>query len=178
MPLKPLVPPSTPPASSAGRWYLTLVGLSLAMIGAVFVWLMWRSFERARQMRDWPELPCVILSSEVEERRVDPNSPPEFRANISFGYEWSGTRRTGDHLTWRGSPWSSNRDIAEQRAAEYPTGKATTCRVNPADPAFSVLKPDSKAPLYSIMFPALFVVGGLGISVKAWISDPKRDKNP
>jgi hypothetical protein len=43
----------------------------------------------------------------------------------------------------------------------------TTCRVHPRDPDFAVLKPDSLAPGYSIWFPALFVVGGLGMAGKA-----------
>jgi hypothetical protein len=43
----------------------------------------------------------------------------------------------------------------------------TTCRVDPANPDFAVLKPDSLAPGYSIWFPALFVIGGPGIAVRA-----------
>ncbi len=109
----------------------------------------------------------MIITSEVDERRHDPNSPAEFRQDLSFCYEWMGTARTGDHLTLRGSPWSSKRELADQRVLEYPVGKMTTCRVDPANPDFAVLKPDSLAPGYSIWFPALFVVGGLGISLRA-----------
>jgi hypothetical protein len=144
-----------------------MLGLTLAFIGGVFVLLMGRSFLRAREMRTWPEVPCVILSSEVTERRHDEQSSPEFRHDVSFGYEWQGAARTDDHLTLRGSPWSSKRVLAEQRVAEYPVGKTTTCRVDPTNPDFAVLKPDSLAPGYSIWFPALFVVGGLGITFRA-----------
>jgi hypothetical protein len=48
----------------------------------------------------------------------------------------------------------------------------TTCRVNPHDPDFAVLKPDSLAPGYSIWFPALFVIGGLGMTVRAFLPTP------
>ena len=85
-------------------------------------------------MHAWPEVSCVILSSEIEERVHDPQSPPEFRHDISYGYEWQGVPRTGDHLTLRGSPWSSKRDLVASRAAEFPAGKTTTCRVDPANP--------------------------------------------
>jgi hypothetical protein len=153
--------------NAAGRWYLAILGLSLAMIGGLFVWLMGRSFLRAREMRAWPEVACVILSSEIEERKHDENSPPEFRHDLSFGYEWKGTPHTGDHLTLRGSPWSSNRSLIEQRVAELPVGKSAICHVNPASPDSAVLKTDSLAPGYSIWFPALFVVGGLGITFRA-----------
>lgn len=155
------------PRSAAGRWYLAILGLVLAFLGAVFVLLMGRSFLRAREMRTWPEVACVILSSEVGERRHDENSPMEFREDLSFGYTWNGTAHTGDHLTLRGSPWSSDRGLVEARTAEYPVGMATTCHVNPAAPDFAVLKTDSLAPGYSIWFPALFVIGGLGITIRA-----------
>jgi len=158
------------PPGRGGRWFLALLGLSIALLGALFVWLMARSFLRARDMRSWPEVPCVILSSEIEQRIHDPQSPPEFRLDLSFGYEWQGQARTGDHLTLRGNPWSSKRELAEKRAAEFPAGKAGTCRVDPANPDFAVLKPDSLAPGYSIWFPALFVIGGLGISARALLA--------
>ena len=157
------------PGSSdlAGRLFLIALGLIIALLGALFVWLLARSFLRAYSMRQWPEVACVILASEVEEKRHDPDSPVEFRQDLSFGYEWKGTAYTGDHLTLRGSPWSSKREEIESRAAQYTAGMSTTCRVNPADPAVAVLKPDSLAPGYSIWFPGLFVVGGLGISLRA-----------
>jgi hypothetical protein len=155
------------PRSSAGRWYLAILGLTLALIGGVFVWLMGRSFLRAREMRAWPEVACVILSSELVERRHDENSRLQFRHELSFGYTWKGEARTGDHLTLRGSPWASSRELAEARTAEFPVGMTTTCHVDPADPDFAVLKTDSLAPGYSIWFPALFVIGGLGITFRA-----------
>lgn len=166
-----LLSPSKKPAISssgtAGRWYLAVLGLILALLGGLFVGLMARSFLRAREMRTWPEVACVILASEVEQRQNDENSPAEFRQDLSFGYEWQGAAYTGDHLTLRGSPWSSSRATVEERVAAYPVGKRTTCRVDPRNSNFAVLKPDSLAPGYSIWFPALFVIGGLGISFRA-----------
>lgn len=143
------------------------MGLFLALIGGLFVWLLGRSFLRAWEMRSWPEVPCVILSSEVGERHHDEISPTEFRQNLTYGYEWKGQPRTGDHLTLRDNPWSSNREMIGNKAAEFPAGMETTCRVNPASPQIAVLKVDSLAPGYSIWFPGLFVIGGLGISVRA-----------
>jgi hypothetical protein len=162
-----------PGRGGAGRWYLAGLGLVLAAAGAVFVFLMARSFERAREMRSWPQVPCVILSSDIEERRHDPQSPAEFRTNVVFGYEWQGVKRTSDRITWRGSPWTSKPNLIETRAAEFRTGQQTVCHVNPADPDFAILKPDSLAPGYSIWFPALFVIGGLGITWRAMTRKPK-----
>ena len=164
---------ATPATNAAGRWYLIFLGLFVALIGALFFWLMSRSYLRAREMRNWPEVECVILSSELEEWRHDKNSAMQFRQNLSFGYVWKGQAHTGDHLTLRGSPWSSYRALVQSRVLEYPVGKTTTCRVNPAAPEFAVLKPDLLAPGYSIWFPGLFIIGGLGITLRAVLS-PKR----
>ena len=158
---------SPAPQTLGGRLFLVGLGLGVAALGVLFVWLMGRSFLRAYEMRKWPEVPCVILASELKEKRHDPNSPTEFQQDLSFGYEWKGERHTGEHLTLRENPWSSKREEMENRAAQYKAGAATTCRVNPANPDFAVLIPDSLAPGYSIWFPALFVIGGLGISIRA-----------
>jgi Protein of unknown function (DUF3592) len=160
-------PNVAPQGAAVGQWYLASIGLTLALLGSFFFWLMARSFLRAWEMRTWPEVMCVILSSEVKERRNDENSAPEFCQDLTYGYEWKGLARTGDHLTLRGSPWSSNQPLIEARVAEYPVGRQTICHVNPANPDTAVLKNDSLAPGYSIWFPALFVVGGLGITFRA-----------
>jgi hypothetical protein len=157
----------SPTSHRAGRWYLACIGLSVALLGGLFVWLMAHSYLRAREMRTWPVVPCVILSSELEERRHDRNSPVEYRHNFIFSYEWQGQRHTGDHLSLRGNPWSSKREVMKERLADYPVGKATTCWVDPTNKEFAVLKPDSLAPGYSIWFPSLFVIGGLGIALRA-----------
>ncbi len=150
-----------------GRWFLVALGILLALIGSIFVWLLGRSFLRAWEMRSWPETSCVILASEILEQRHDEFSPIEFQQNLAYGYEWQGEAYTGSRITLRENPWTSKRELMEQRATEYPAGMVTSCRVNPASPEIAVLKMDSLAPGYSIWFPGLFVVGGLGISLRA-----------
>ncbi len=154
-------------SGNSGRWFLAGLGLVLACMGALFVWLLGRSFLRAYEMRSWPEVPCVILSSEVAERIHDPQSSPEYRHEVSFGYQWKEHAFTGDHLTLRGSPWSSQQEEVMKKAAEYPVRANMTCHIDPAHPEFAVLKTESLAPGYSIWFPGLFVVGGLGIALRA-----------
>lgn len=166
---------ATQTPSTAGRLYLAAIGLSLAIMGGVFFWLMWRSFDRARHMQSWPEVRCVIIEAKMDERRIDPSSLPEFRVNVTYGYEFNGKARTGDHMTWRGNPWTSKVNVVEERLTAFKPGTSTTCRVDPTNPDFSVLKPDSKAPGYSIWFPALFIVGGLGITVRAITVRKPRD---
>jgi hypothetical protein len=157
-----------PQRSTGSRVYLTFVGLALAAAGGIFTALLWQSFQRARAVENWPVVPCVILRSEIEERQIDPNGPVERRFAVLFGYEWDGAPRESDLIKLRGSMWTSKPEGVGGFIERYPAGSRQECRVNPADPAVAVLEPESKAPGYSIWFPLIFVVGGIGMMVGAW----------
>lgn len=150
------------------RLFLSGIGVVLAFAGAVFFWLMWRSFDRAWQMDEWPEVGAVVLNSELEERRFGGGGPPEYRFKILYGYEWQGERFTAERWGLRGSPWSRHPEPARELVRQFPAGQRTMCRVDPDEPGVAVLKTDTRAPGYSLWFPALFVVGGIGIVIGAW----------
>ena len=143
--------------------------VTIIIVGLLFAVLMWRSYLRAREMESWPRVEAVVLSSGVAERRVGDSGPREFRFEVLYGYEWEGQRRSSGRWTLRGSPWSSKPGKAGQLAAEFPTGATVTCSVSPDDPGLAVLKVDSRGPGYSLWFPLLFVAGGIGIVVGAWV---------
>jgi hypothetical protein len=146
---------------------LAFIGLSTAAIGALFFWLLAQSYLNAKAMRSWPQIPCTILLSSIEERQHDPYSPIEYRHNILYGFEYNGENLTGSLLTLRGNPWSKKRGDIEKRVNTLPVGTKTTCLVSPDPPYIAVLKPDSLAPGYSIWFPSLFVIGGLVMAFRA-----------
>lgn len=155
-------------SQTAGRWFLSLIGLSLILIGSLFIALMMRSFMRASEMREWPRVECIILESELEERRHDPHSGHEYRPRIHYGYQWKGKALTSESYSLRGNKWSGQQERSEVILERYPVGSRQSCLVNPDNPFQAVLKPDSMAPLYSIWFPALFVMGGFGILYRSW----------
>ena len=155
-------------ASTASRLYLSVIGLALALAGTVFFLLMLRSFQRARAVDSWPVVPCIILSSGTDERQIDPNSAVERRFAVLFGYEWEGVPRESELWSLRGSGWTSKEDKIQSYLDRYPEGSRQECHVNPDDPQIAVLQAESKAPGYSLWFPALFIVGGLGVVVGAW----------
>lgn len=154
--------------STASRVYLSFIGLALAAAGGVFFALMWQSFARARAVEQWPVVSCIILKSEVEERQVDPNGPVERRFAVLFGYQWEGRPYESELVKLRGSGWSSKGDIAPAYVERYPEGSQQECHVNPQKPGEAVLEKESKAAGYSLWFPGIFVVGGLGMVVGAW----------
>lgn len=157
-----------PQRSTGSRVYLSLIGLMLAVAGGLFTVLLWKSFQRARDVESWPVVPCVILRSETDERQIDPNSGIERRFAVLFGYVWEGAPRESDLVTLRGSMWTGKQDVVQAYLDRYPEGSKQECHVNPADPRIAVLEKESKAPGYSIWFPLLFVVGGIGIMAGAW----------
>ena len=144
-----------------------MLGLSVSAIGGLFAVLMWKSYERAVGQRAWPQVDALVLSSEVEEWKHDEFSQMEYRLKLLYGYEWEGEAKTGERYGFRGNPNYNKRDKVEGLAKEFPAGLKTKVYVNPEDPDFAILQPDSKAAGYSIWFPLLFVVGGLGISIRA-----------
>ena len=146
-----------------GNLYLIMIGLLLCLAGAVFAWLMWRSFDRAAGQRGWQDAPCRILESEVMARKIGEDVPSEYGLKVLFGYEFGGESRTSDLLSIRGVSWSRDQSRAQDRAERYRVGNESVCHVDPGDPDRAVLMLDSKAPGYSLWFPLLIVAGGLGI---------------
>jgi len=151
----------------AGSLYLIFIGLLFVAAGGGFAWLMWRSFDRAAGQRNWKEVECAILESRVEQRKIGAEVATEYRLAVLYGYEFEGKPHTSDRYSLRGSGWTGSTAKAEKMAARFPEGSTQTCFVNPSEPAFAVLKLDSKGPGYSLWFPLLIVVGGLGIVVGA-----------
>lgn len=141
------------------------------MAGGVFVYLLAHSYVQAKETRAWIETPCLILESGVEERKLGESVGTEYRHQLLYGYKWSEEGNdetfTGSHEKRRENPWHSDLSKTEAQIEKYPLGSPQICFVNPENPAESVLAHDTKAGGYSIWFPSLFVVGGLGMVVGA-----------
>jgi hypothetical protein len=152
------------PAQS--RAFLVGLGLLLAFIGGAFCFWLGRSYFRVKAVDAWPEVRCVILRSEVEEFLPVPNVAPRYRVKIDYYYEYNGRSWHSGRVRSRERA-TALKGRAEEWQAKYPTGRETVCFVNPADPSFAILEKDSKAVIYTIWFPGLFVVGGLGMAVQA-----------
>ena len=151
----------------AATIFLVSLGLCISAAGGIFTFLMWQSYERAVDQNGWPQVEAVVLSSEVEEWLHDEFSPREYRLKILYGYEWEEEAKTGERYGFRGNPYYNKRNKVAALVEDFPTGKKIRIFINPENPDFTIIKPDSKAPGYSIWFPLLFVVGGLGISGRA-----------
>lgn len=142
----------------------------LVLSGGVFTWLLGKSFGRAREMDQWQKVDCLILESQIRERKIGPAVPSDYRFGLLFGYEFEGEPYSSENFDLRGNAWVKERARIQVLAANFPAGSPQSCWVNPKNPKQAVLKKETKAPGYSIWFPILFVVGGLGVIVKAMLS--------
>jgi len=150
----------------AGSWWLASLGIVLALAGAVFVVVLWTAWQRAEQTRGWTAVPCKVLSSQLKSEQASPHSPTKYRVIVRYEYSWQGKTVISERIRRVDGP-KSDLDVAEDLREQFTPGQQTTCFVNPADPAFAILRHDSRAPLYSIWFPLLFVIGGLRMAWSA-----------
>ena len=153
--------------SIAGPIYLCFIGLAVALMGALFMALLWKSYQSAKETRGWPTVEGRITDAAVVERQLGPEIPAEYSLGISYEYEWEGKEYEGDHLKRRENPWYKERARIDIDLENWLPGSQLPVFVNPADPEEAVLAHETKAGGYSIWFPALFVVAGVGILLTA-----------
>ncbi|MGJ8671753.1 DUF3592 domain-containing protein [Rubritalea sp.] len=153
-------------SSKAGSIYLFGIGLFLFFLGAGFCWLMAKSFRSASDTREWVETPCLIIQSEVG-KRADVNIAPEYRWEVAFKYQFQGGDYVSELYKPRGQKWQKSIEKVKKQIAEYPQDAQSVCYVNPENASMAILDHDTKAAGYSIWFPAIFSVGGIGMMVGA-----------
>ncbi len=157
--------PAVPHKSTGSLLGGLLLGAVVAGMGAFFCHaLINHGYKRAMVTRAWTETPCEITKSEVMEERPTPNSPMEYEAIIHYAYTFEGERFENDSIKLTDGP-TRHKDKAEKTIAEWPVGSSSVCWVNPEAPENAVLKHNTKAVGYTVWFPGLFVIGGLGIMI-------------
>ena len=149
---------------TAGDLYLIFLATCLIAIGGFFIWLMWSSFQRANSTREWDAVPCLMIES-FKNQRVIPNRNREYQWRGKYEFEYNQQTWIGTKLESRGSKWSSKEEKVDALTAKYKVGKTVQCYVNPDFPEEAILKHDSKGAGYSIWFPGIFVLGGIGMII-------------
>ncbi|MDZ4288523.1 MAG: DUF3592 domain-containing protein [Prosthecobacter sp.] len=152
--------------ANAGRYWLASMGLFLALAGAAFTYGLWGAWQKAEETRHWVATPCRIVSSRIVSARPSPQSNIEHRVELRYRFDFGGQSLFGSHIKRVEGP-TAHKAEATKKLEAYPVGLETTCWVNPADPQQTVLKHSGRGALYSIWFPILFVIGGLGMAWNA-----------
>ncbi len=156
----------------AGRIWICFIGLCLIGAGWIFVSYLWSAYQRATLMDPWVESEAEVQVSQVADGGLDQRGLPKYRHELLYLYSFKGENYEG--IQARRLPTeSSELKKVKKYVDRYPADSIRPVWINPENPAQSVLKKDSKASLYSIWFPFLFVIGGLGMIVNAIIRKPK-----
>ena len=148
-----------------GYLYLAFIGLALAVMGGFFVFVLGRGYLRAKETRDWPGHPAVVVVSEVGDRKI--GKAKEYCHELVYEYQVEGKFYRGERLKRRENPYLKKESKILPSVERFPAGSKLEAYVNPKDPSEALLEHETKAPGYSIWFPALFLVGGLMVFVRA-----------
>ena len=115
---------------------------------ALLAALLLFGFQRAAaRTRAWPTVAGQIVSSGVHEfHELEQNQHASrwqtlYRPEVTYSYELSGVRYTGDKVNMGGTVSASTDALARRVAAKYPVGVAVEVHYNPDNPADSVLEP-------------------------------------
>ncbi|MDF1823170.1 MAG: DUF3592 domain-containing protein [Verrucomicrobiales bacterium] len=157
---------SRPPLNLAGRLWKIAMGLVLVTVGSLFVYYLWGSYERAAKMDLWVETPCLITSMSVDDSELNQRGMPKYIMEVRYAYEFGGKEFTGDRIKRLPIEASDPRKL-KKHIERYQKNTQLVCFVDPAEPSSAVLKKDTKAALYSIWFPGLFILGGGGMILSA-----------
>ena len=165
-------PPSARSARGSGGVFLIGFGLIFVLAGAAFTWFtsveVW---QKSRESRQWVEVPCTIVSSEVV--RQSTSDGDNYRPEIMFRYTWQEVDYESDSYRFM-EVSSSNRGWARDVVALYSPGSAHTALVNPRDPGEAVLERSLGASFLLTLIPLAFLFAGVGIMVAGGVVHRKK----
>ncbi|MBA4387848.1 MAG: hypothetical protein C0404_07695 [Verrucomicrobia bacterium] len=164
-------------SGNTGKWILIpFFGVFFLMGMAFLVAFFIRPMIRIAKARDWPAVPCTVVSSEVSSHS---GKSTTYSVNILYSYEFGGRKRKSNSYDFLGGS-SSGYDSKKAVVDTYPPGSTRVCYVNPADPTEAVLCRDLTATMWVGLIPLVFVLigaGGMVYAVRLLVrGDPARSK--
>ena len=147
------------------RFAMLFFGI-FAILGTLIFFLVFvQPLAKGLQARQWPAIPCTVISSEVKSHSG--NKGTTYSVNIVYSFVINDHEYRANRYAFLGgssSGYSGKRAIV----ARYPAGSTGVCYVNPADPTEAVLERGFTPGMWVGLLPLIFVVFGLAgaISVK------------
>ncbi len=145
------------------------MGLAIAAAGSFFLWFLWKNFDVAQEMDHWVETPCEILAVTVDDSQINQHFETKYEFQVSYRYEFGGESRLGEQVKSKPVVAGIPKKL-EKWQRRFRAGEPAVCYVDPDNPDEAVLVRDTKASIYSLWFPGLFVVGGLGIALSGLLA--------
>ncbi|HTD53333.1 MAG TPA: DUF3592 domain-containing protein, partial [Thermoanaerobaculia bacterium] len=110
--------------------------------------------------RNWPEVPCVVISSDVRSHSGSKGGST-YSIDILYQYEVGGRTYKSNQYHFMGGSSSGYEGKADV-VAQNPPGTRRVCYVNPADPTEAVLQRSFGKEYIVAIVPAVFMLVGLG----------------
>lgn len=119
-----------------------VLGLVLALVGAVFVVISVRSRKKAEQSMKWPTVQGTVISSIVREQKdydhEDHHVNYTYEPYVEYEYAVGGTPMSGHKLSFGAN--SFDHQTARRVVERYPSGESVIVHYNPAKPGEAVLE--------------------------------------
>lgn len=140
-----------------------LIGLGLFIGGCIATWfLSIKPIAKTLDARDWPAVPCKIISAELEAHTDSDGTSYTFE--IDYEYTYDGKTYKSDKYAFIVRP-KSGRKLALKIVNEYKQNQNPVCYVNPENPSEAVLKRGVHRGLLFAIFPLVLVSLGLLVIV-------------
>jgi hypothetical protein len=127
--------------------------------GGFFYGFFLRPLFKILNARQWPAVPCVVVSSELKSHSSDDGTT--YSINILYRYQFQGREFKANTYHFMGGSSSGYRGKAEI-VARHPPGTETVCYVNPNDPTDAVLERGFTPEMWLGLIPLVFVLVGAG----------------
>lgn len=150
-----------------GKLFITVFFFIFFAVGTMFTVFVAGEVVRTISTYSWEQIPCVVLSSEIEETSDDEDP---YQPKIHYRYDFEG-RTFESHRIWREPKGYSDYGDAQEIISEYPAGAPAMCLVDPDQPRLAILKRSSLWLILVIFFPLIFVAVGAGGIYFTWRKD-------
>lgn len=144
-----------------------IAGVCMLVFGNLMPWLS------ARAARDWPEVPCAVISSEV--RRHDGDGSVSYSVEIEYRYDF-------DNQTFESSRYdfkvvNKSRKRCRQIVAGLPAGKKTVCFVDPDDPGSAVMDRNWEMGWLIFLMGCIFSAIGAAVAIGGILSGKRQRRS-
>jgi hypothetical protein len=162
--------------TSNNEWVAILVGGIFSVVGlAILVfWFIPLLFE-AWDARQWPEVPCQVVSSKV--RSHDSDDGTTYSVDIHYRYEFEGQNYDSNRYSFMGGS-SSGYGGKAAIVRQFPAGSSAICYVNPDRPHQSVLNRGIGLWVLFGLIPVVFAGAGIFLCVHFLRKRKAKTKNP
>ena len=133
-------------------------GLFMLVGVIVFYFVSARPFSRILAARQWPAVPCTVVSSEVRSHRGDHGNT--YSVNILYSYSFNDREYKANRYDFFGGS-SSGYAGKQAIVSRYAPGSQAACYVNPSDPNEAVLVRGFTPMMWLGLLPLLFTAVGL-----------------